>query len=153
MKKANPLIVITALFFTAQTCVDNTGNMYDRSFARWNSGQPRSYYIKVNYRLFSPMQGEWELEVREGRVVSASFGGVWDDKYLETAKRFTVDSIYSTAEAVKSGDTDGPMLVRAEFIESAPYIRSVSRIANVKFQGGVIKDAGFSIVILEFIRR
>lgn len=153
MKKISLIIVIAAVFFTAQTCGVNERTMYDRSFARWNSEQLRSYYIKVNYRLFSPLQGEWELEVKDGRVVRASFGGVWDDKYLETAQRFTVDSIYKTAEAVKSGESNGPMTVAAEFSESVPYIKSVSRIANGEFNGGVMKDAGFSIFILEFYRR
>ncbi|HPS59386.1 MAG TPA: DUF6174 domain-containing protein [Spirochaetota bacterium] len=153
MKKFRILIVLAAVFFTGQTCADKAGTMYDQALVKWNNESIRSYYIKVNYRAFSPQQGEWELEVKDGQVVRASSRGVWDGKYLKPAERFTVDSIFKTAEAVKSGKTDGPMVVKAEFSESIPYIKSVSRVNNEKFRGSMKKDAGFSIIILEFSRR
>ena len=150
MMKYGILMVFAAVLFTGQTCAGKTAEMYDRSLAEWNSVSTGSYYLKVNYRAFSPQQGCWELEVKDSQVVRAAFNGVWDDKYLKPAERFTVDSIFRTAEAVKSGKTDGPMVVNAEFSETVPYIKSVSRINNEKFKGSVKKDAGFSIVIMEF---
>ncbi len=150
MKKSSILIVLAAALFTGQTCSGKTAEIYDRSLAEWNSESAGAYYLKVNYRAFSPQQGEWELEVKDGLVVRAAFNGVWDDMYLKPAERFTVDSIFRTAEAVKSARTDGPMVVNAEFSETVPYIKSVSRVNNEKFRGSVKKDAGFSIVIMEF---
>lgn len=150
MKKISILIVFAAALFTGQTCAGKTAEMYDRSLAEWNGESTRSYYLKVNYRAFSPQQGHWELEVKDGQVVRASFKGVWDAKYVKPAERFTVDAIYKIAEAIRSKKKDGPMVVTAEFSETAPYIKSVSRINNEKFKGSVKKDAGFSIVIMEF---
>ena len=150
MMKSDILIIFAALLFTGQTCTGKTAKMYDRALAEWNGASIASYYLKVNYMAFSPQQGFWELEVNKGQVVRAAFNGTWDEKYIKPAGRFTVDSIFRTAEAVKSAGTDGPMVVNAEFSETVPYIRSVRRVNNEKFRGSVKKDAGFSIVIMEF---
>lgn len=153
MMKFGILIVFAAILFTGQTCAGKTAEMYDRSLAEWNSGSTGSYYLKVNYRAFSPQQGLWELEVKDGQVVRASFKGAWDEKFIKPAERFTVASIFKTAEAVRSGKKDGPMIVNAEFSETVPFIKSVSRVNNEKFKGSPVKDAGYSIIILEFERR
>lgn len=147
------IIFIVLLVFTGETCADKDKIMYDQSLARWNKEAPGSYYIKVNYRAFSPQQGLWELEVKEGQVVRASFKGAWDEKFIKPAERFTVASIFKTAEAVRSGKADGPMIVNTEFSETIPFIKSVSRVNNEQFKGAPVKDAGYSIIILEFERR
>lgn len=150
MKKSAVSLFFAALILTGQTCSEKQAVMYNQALAKWNKENIRSYYIRVNYRAFSPQQGLWELEVKDGRVARASFKGVWDEKYNIPAGRFMVDSIYRTAEAVKSGESDGPMVISAEFSETVPYIKSVSRTANEKFRGSPPRDTGFSIIILEF---
>lgn len=150
MNKSAVLIIFAVMLITGQTCAGKQAIMYDRSLSEWTKTNIKSYYIKVNYRAFSPLQGQWELEVKDGDVVRASFNGTWDKKYIKTAEHFTVDSIYKTAETVRSGKADGPMVINAEFSDAIPYIKSVSRVNNADFKGSVKKDTGFSIVILEF---
>ena len=152
MRKTGIIMILSALMFSGQACTDRDAVLYSRSLAKWKAEGPGSYSVIVDYSAFSPQQGRWELEVKNGRVVRASFNGVSDNSYIKFAKMFTVESIYKRAEAVKSGRTDGPLVTIAEFSETPPYIKSVKRINNERFKGNVMKDAGYSIILVEFKR-
>jgi len=147
------VIISLALFFFS--CEAQQGEMamkYDESLKMWRSASVDSYTLTVSYRAFSPHQGEWKLTVKNGRVVKAWFNGAEGDDFIKQAERFTVDSIYEIALAVKYNREDSPMVVLAEFSNKVPYIRSVKRIRNEKFKGNSPKDTGFSITVIDFRR-
>ena len=152
MRKTGIIMILSALMVSGQSCADREAVLYNRSLTKWKAENIGSYSITADYAVFSPRQGRWELEVKNGRVVRASFNGVSDNSYIKFAKMFTVESVYKRAEAVKSGRTDGPLVTIAEFSETPPYIKSVKRINNERFKGNVMKDAGYSIILVEFKR-
>lgn len=152
MKKRGLIIFLSALLFSGQTCADHEAVKYDESLKKWRAESIDSYHVKVQYRAFSPLQGEWELEVEKGRVVEAKFNGTGNAEYTAKAERFTVDSLFKTAEGAGNCDEKSPMCTTVEFSRTIPYIKSVKRMNNRSFNGKVMKDAGYSIVVVEFRR-
>lgn len=108
------------------------------------------YAMKVNYSSFTPVAGIWELEVKKGRVVSVRFKGKSEKRYLKMAERFTMESLYKTAEGSLEMDKKAPMIINAEYDSRTCYIKSIRRVNNPAYTGRVMRDAGYSIEVIEF---
>lgn len=152
MKKRGVIILFSALLFMAQTCAGDGSAEYHESLKKWRAGNVSSYYLKVRYSAFSPLQGEWEIFVADGRVIEAKHNGIRDSKFISHAERFTVDSIYKASLDAAGCDEYSPMCTTVEFSRIIPYIKSVKRMNNRLFKGNLKKDAGYSIVVVEFRR-
>lgn len=123
---------------------------YRASFRKWRSDKIMHYAMKVNYSSFTPVAGIWELEVKKGRVVSVRFKGKSEKRYLKMAERFTMESLYKTAEGSLEMDKKAPMIINAEYDSRTGYIKSIRRVNNPAYTGRVMRDAGYSIEVIEF---
>lgn len=145
-------IVLTVLLVLVQVMVyaEHDSEKFNSSLKKWRDAGISHYNIKVSYKAFSQLSGIWEIDVIQGKPVSAKFNGISGQQYLNTAGRFTMESLYNTSERSLIVQADAPMLTETEYDSSTGFIKSISRINNPSFRGGVKMDAGYSIRVMEF---
>jgi hypothetical protein len=139
------LVLVQMLVYAVQD-----SEKYNYSLKKWREEGISRYNIKVSYNAFSPLSGIWDIEVIDGKPVSVKFKGKSGQQYLKTAGRFTMESLYVIAENSLTTQADAPMKTETEYDSVTGFIKSVSRISNPSFRGGVKMDAGYSIRVLEF---
>lgn len=145
-------IVLAILLFLVQVPVyaGDDSEKFNNSLKKWREAGVSHYNIKVSYNAFSQLSGIWEIEVIDGKPVSVKFNGRSGKQYLNTAGRFTMESLYNNAERSLIVRVDAPMITETEYDSSTGFIKSVRRISNPSSRGRVKKDAGYFIRVLEF---
>lgn len=130
---------------------DSGYEKYRISLKKWIDDKIIHYTIKVNYNAFTPVAGVWEIEVKKGKPVSVRFNGAYEKRFLKMAERFTMESLYKTAEGSLAVDNKAPMIVNTEYDPLTGYIKSIRRVNNPAFTGRIMRDSGYSIQVIEFI--
>jgi len=151
-KKRIILTVFPVLVQVLVYAVDDS-EKFNYSLKKWRETGINHYYIKVDYRAFSPLAGLWEIEVKKGRVVSSEFNGKNAEQYLKTAGHLTMESLYKRAEdsiGGKVGIDNDPMITEIGYDSVTGFIKSISRVNNPEYKARVKRDAGYSISVLEF---
>ncbi len=127
------------------------GANLNTSYKKWLDDRIIHYTVKVRYNAHSPMAGIWIIEVNNGHVVYFTFNGSPDGSYLKTAESFTMDSLYKRAEESLKEKPAGAMKTSVEYDRKTGYIKSIMRVRNPSFRGVSMRDAGYTINVVELI--
>lgn len=148
-------ILSLVIFSLAQFVLfaDNGCKEYKISLKKWQNDKIKNYLIKVDYRAFTPLSGLWEIEVKNGTVISYKFNSSDNNSYAESAKNFTMDSLYKKAKGAGDCNVKSPMVIVAEYDNITGYIKKLSRVRNPAYTGRIQRDAGFAYEVIEFIPR
>lgn len=102
---------------------------YREALKTWNETRPRHYTMHFRYGAFTPVAGNWEVEVRDGRVVRRMHDGqpVPADRPAMTNMR--MERFFELAAPATNAEHPGPMRIFARFTRQG-WVADVRRTKN-----------------------
>jgi hypothetical protein len=124
---------------------------YDELYKKWKSRKIDSYKIKVRYSAFSPLQGIWDIEIKNDEILYWSFNSLINsEKYKTQVEKMTINSLFNLAKSSYQLDKDNPFLMYVDFNDTIGYVKSVILFQNPLVKEKISTDKTYKIEIIDF---
>lgn len=137
---------------TVAPAVDPAGEKtrYDQAASQWADAAVSHYSARIQYGAFSPLAGEWTIEVKNNVLIHWSFKNTSDDKqHRDAASRLTMENLFAIAKGSLDNAASKPFTIKASFDSRNGSVKDVAKIRNAAYKGRVPTDKTFRYTVTE----
>ncbi|HPH02595.1 MAG TPA: DUF6174 domain-containing protein [Spirochaetota bacterium] len=102
---------------------------YRETLKKWQESAYRHYTMYFRYGAFSPVAGDWEIEIKDGRVVKRMQNGQPVPAERPTMTNMRMERLFELAAQATNTGHHGPMRIFARFSRRG-WVAEVSREKN-----------------------
>ncbi|HEY1406503.1 MAG TPA: DUF6174 domain-containing protein, partial [Spirochaetota bacterium] len=104
---------------------------FETALAKWTALGVKRYSMRVRYSAFSPVSGNWEVDIVNGVVTHWRFKNTVDlPRFKQFASNLTMDNFFTIAKGSLENETDRPFLIEVNYDSQNGHVRNVSRVKN-----------------------
>jgi hypothetical protein len=123
---------------------------YDKAVSLWASAGASHYTARIQYGAFSPLAGEWTVEVKDKTAVHWTFKQTSDSmQHKDFASRLTMDSLFTIARDSLNNAAEKPFTIKASFDSLNGSVKDIAKIRNAAYKGNVAADKTFRYTVTE----
>ena len=112
---------------------------YRKALLQWKKNRPQHYSLRFHYGAFSPFSGNWEIEIKDGKVIRRLHDGVLLTADRPAMNGMCMERLFDLAAPATNAVHDGPMRIFARLSKHG-WVASVRRTKNPNWNRPIPKD-------------